>query len=162
LRVLSVGLAVWLLISCSDTPPTIPADPPLQREMPPGFLDEPPPPPTSSTQVLSGGTLVTDSIIEDSVVVLNNGNLVAWGKRGEVDMPNDSVGFDLRGQWIIAGTWQQAVAGTLSAAPPLRPGEPANLLILRRPPPFTDLQDNHLGGRFINGELEFFDTEAND
>ena len=126
--------------------------------MPPGFLDEPPAPPNSTTQVLSGGTLVADSIIEDSVVVLQEGRLIAWGKRGMVDMPNDSVGFDMRGKWIIQGSWEQAAAGALPAAPVLQSGETANLLIITRPPPFKDLRESDLGGRVVDGKLELFDA----
>ena len=80
--------------------------------LPPGFTDEPPPAPTSNTSVLSGGNLVfnsgdtspgsDDSTINDSVIVITNGKLVAWGKRGETDMPNDSIGYDLRGKWITS------------------------------------------------------------
>ena len=72
--------------------------------MPPGFLDEPPPKPKSNTLVLSGGDLVLDTVIADAVVVIQNGKLLAWGKRGEVDMPNDSIGADMRGKWISPGT----------------------------------------------------------
>lgn len=70
------------------------------KSMPPGFMDEPPPPPTSNTVILSGGVLLADSPITDSVVVIADGVITAWGHRGEVDLPNDSIGIDMRGKWI--------------------------------------------------------------
>ena len=126
--------------------------------MPPGFLDEPPPPPTSNTQVLSGGTLVTDATIEDSVVVLTDGKLVAWGERGRVAMPNDSIGFDMRGHWIIPGSWEQVTAGDLPETTSLRSGEIANFLIINRAPPFDDLEESDLAGRVVDGSLELYDS----
>lgn len=160
MRVLSVCLAVWLLAACTEPPPAASSEQQPGTAMPPGFLDTPPPPPTSSTQVLSGGTLVADRMIEDSVVVLTNGTLVAWGKRGEVAMPNDSVGFDLRGHWIMAGSWQQAAAGELPLEAPLPVGEAANLVIVRQPPPFENLRESDLGGRVVDGKLELFDAQT--
>ena len=126
--------------------------------MPPGFLDEAPPGPTSNTQVLSGGTLVTDATIEDSVVVMTDGKLVAWGERGLVAMPNDSIGFDMRGKWIIPGSWEQATAGSLSETTTLQAGEAANFLIINRAPPFDDLEDGDLAGRVVEGSLVLYDS----
>ena len=91
-----------LAIGCSERPAEdTPA--PSEPDMP-GFLDEPPPPPTPATEILGGGTLVLadGSFIEDSLIVITNGKLVAWGKRGEVEVPNDSIGIDVRGKWIQA------------------------------------------------------------
>ncbi len=157
---LATLLTTALLTGCAEPPPPAAEPAPSNQEMPPGFLDEPPAPPTSSTQVLSGGTLVTDGIIEDSVVVLNDGKLVSWGKRGEVEMPNDSVGFDLRGKWITPGTWEDATTGNLPLNGALQPGDVANFLILREPPPFDQLEESDLGGRVTQGELELFDSPA--
>lgn len=67
---------------------------------PPGFTDPPPPAPTSATQILSGGTLMTSPEITDAVIVIRHGQVIAWGKRGEVEVPNDSIGVDLRGMWL--------------------------------------------------------------
>jgi hypothetical protein len=75
-----------------------------------------------------------------------------------VEMPNDSVGFDMRGKWITPGRWEQAAAGKLPAPAPLKTGEAANLLIITRPPPFEDLRESDLGGRVVDGELELFDA----
>ena len=158
MRILAVTL-IYLLSACSDTqslqPPATAAEP---RNLPPGFLDEPPPPPTSNTQVLSGGTLVADTVIEDSVVVLSEGRVIAWGKRGAVDMPNDSVGFDLRGRWITPGRWEHAVSGKLSEQSELVAGQVANLLIFKRPPPYSKPDEGDLGGRVVDGTLELFDA----
>ena len=70
------------------------------RTLPPGFMDPAPPPPTSDTVIWSGGTLLTDPPVEDAVVVVRNGDLLAWGRRGEVDVPNDSVGEDMSGKFL--------------------------------------------------------------
>ena len=145
LRVLVVAMAC-LLAACSEP------------ELPPGFLDDPPPPPVSNTQVLSGGTLVTQATIEDAVVVLTDGKLVAWGKRGVVAMPNDSIGFDMRGHWITPGRWEQVVGGELPAQPALQPGEVVNLLIIKRAPPFEGPEEGDLAGRVVDGKLELFDA----
>lgn len=72
------------------------------QTLPPGFTDEPPAPPTSDTLVLSGGVLLADTPITDSVIVISEGVVIAWGRRGEVAMPNDSIGVDMRGKWIKA------------------------------------------------------------
>ena len=72
-----------------------------QAPLPPGFLDEAPPLPTSDTVILSGGTLVLTPAIADAVVVITDGVVQAWGKRGEVDVPSDSVGRDMRGKWLV-------------------------------------------------------------
>lgn len=75
-----------------------------EKDLPPSFLDEAPPLPTSATEILGGGTLVMPdgSFVEDSLIVITDGKLVAWGPRGEVEVPNDSIGHDLRGKWIQA------------------------------------------------------------
>ncbi len=156
MRTLTITL-IYILSACAD-PQSLESSAPAPRDLPPGFLDEPPPPPTSTTQVLSGGTLVIDTVIEDSVVVLSNGRLVAWGKRGAVDMPNDSVGFDLRGRWITPGRWEQAASGSLVHEPQLQVGEVANLLIFKRPPPYSKPDEGDLGGRVVDGTLELFDA----
>ena len=110
----SVGICVVLsLAACggSDAPaPTPEASVPTpeavsnSESMPPGFTDAPPPPPSSNTLVLSGGVLLLDTPITDSVVVITDGKILAWGRRGEVDMPNDSIGLDMRGKWLRAAS----------------------------------------------------------
>ena len=96
-------LSLILATACSEPQQTAEPVEPV-KEMPPSFLDEAPPPPTSNTEILGGGTLVTPdgAFIEDSLIVITDGKLVAWGKRGDVDVPNDSIGHDLRGKWIQA------------------------------------------------------------
>ena len=62
------------------------------------------------------------SEVVDSLVVITDGDLIAWGTRGDVDVPNDSIGFDLRGKWIEPVLWQaQQPARTESG----RSGSPA-------------------------------------
>ena len=76
----------------------------VATDSPPGFTDAPPAAPTSATTILSGGILLTDTPISDSVVVITNGAVIAWGRRGEVELPNDSIGIDMRGKWIRPAT----------------------------------------------------------
>jgi len=111
---LSTLLTALCLSACSDTPTATPASANQVAaqagtttdvaDLPPGFTDAPPPPPTSATQVLAGGTLLTPQAtpaeIADAVIVIRHGQVIAWGKRGEVAMPNDSIGFDVRGMWL--------------------------------------------------------------
>ena len=90
-------IAILSLSACQEAPA-----PKAERsaEMPPGFVDEPPPPPTSDTIILSGGTLLTEPPITDSVVVITDGLVMGWGQRGSQDVPNDSIGKDMRGKWL--------------------------------------------------------------
>ena len=130
-----------------------------EADMPPGFLDDPPPGPTSATTVLSGGTLITDAETGDAVVVVQNGLLLASGTRGEVDVPNDSVGLDMRGKWIVPGA--EADLQTSGALPNLamwQVGEPANLLILTSDPRQSDHTGGNLAGVVVNGEIRIFET----
>lgn len=107
----------------SSDPEQITTQPELdEASLPPGFTDAPPPPPTSNTLVLSGGKLVLDGkTIIDSVVVISDGLIKGWGKRGDVAMPNDSIGKDLRGKWLLPVTGlqmdQTAAIDILDAAP---------------------------------------------
>lgn len=95
-----VFVCTLLLFGCGQTTETE-STTSTSGELPPGFMDEPPPPPVSDTLVLSGGTLMMGEEISDSVVVIKDGKLLAWGKRGEVSMPNDSIGYDMRGKWLM-------------------------------------------------------------
>ncbi|MEM7001179.1 MAG: hypothetical protein AAF529_10350 [Pseudomonadota bacterium] len=122
-----------LLAACQEPSPSkvaensSPEQPTSQPELdeaslPPGFTDAPPPPPTSNTLVLSGGKLVLGGeTIIDSVVVISDGLIKGWGKRGEVAMPNDSIGKDLRGKWLLPITSlqrdQTAAIDILDSAP---------------------------------------------
>ncbi|MEM7100454.1 MAG: hypothetical protein AAF541_19455 [Pseudomonadota bacterium] len=124
--------------------------------LPPGFLDEPPPPPTSNTTILSGGTLVVDQTISDSVIVITSGNVVAWGARGEVDMPNDSVGFDMRGKWIVPGRQNQDDSITPTA---FAPNLPAEFVILSSWSD-TSLDASHVVGTFADGRLVLQDESS--
>lgn len=117
-----------------------------EKAMPPGFLDEPPPPPTSATAILSGGILLLPdgSEVVDSLVVITDGDLIAWGTRGDVDVPNDSIGFDLRGKWIEPVLWQAQ--------------QPAVLRVADQDPRLDAFSDNYVGG-YENGTLTLPDPE---
>ncbi len=131
-----------------------------QADMPPGFLDEPPPGPTSATTVLSGGTLIADAVTSDAVVVVQNGLLLAWGARGAVDVPNDSVGLDMRGKWIVPGAETDLqTSGALPNLAAWQAGEPANLLILGSDPRQNDGASQDLVGVVASGEIRIFDTD---
>lgn len=93
-------LAAVIGAGCSAEEPTDVQRPVDSGSMPPGFLDSAPPGPESNTKVLSGGTLMTEPPVQDAVVVITDGAVISWGSRGSVDMPNDSIGLDMRGKWI--------------------------------------------------------------
>ena len=118
---------------------------------PPGFTDDPPPPPVSETVILSGGTLLNPDPISDSLVIVTRGRLVGWGQRGSVDVPNDSIGSDMRGKWIVAGrlvNGQPTIDHEL-----LKPGAPANLLFLNSDPGTVSPAADHVVGYAADGEL---------
>ncbi|NOX51905.1 MAG: hypothetical protein GXP16_15425 [Gammaproteobacteria bacterium] len=127
------------------------------NNMPPGFLDEPPPPPTSETSVLSGGTLMLDPHVTDSVLVLQQGTIMAWGKRGEVDMPNDSIGVDMRGKWLYPGTLVELNKGVVKAG--LRKNQPANMIILSQDPELGPVDQVAVVGEITQGTLRLDSPE---
>ena len=141
---------VLLALACSQP----------EKKMPASFLDEAPPPPTSSTVVLSGGTLVLEQVTADSAIVLRNGKLIAWGKRGEVEMPNDSVGKDLRGKWITPGTIDDLETGNLPNLAELKIAAPANLLVLKVGPGFDGVSSADLYGVVVQGELQILEESS--
>ena len=129
-----------------------------ERPLPPGgFLDDDTPAPQSDTVILSGGVFIRDGEeLTDSVVVITGDKLVAWGKRGTVDIPNDSLGYDMTRKWIIAG--QQTQDGSLKLMPPIEAGAEANLLLFKEPPsPASSL--SALAGYFSQGTLTVFDKD---
>ncbi len=127
------------------------------NDMPPGFLDEPPPPPTSETSVLSGGTLMLDPPVTDSVLVLHQGTIMAWGKRGEVAMPNDSIGVDMRGKWLYSGTVAELNEGIVKAD--LLINQPANMIILSQDPALGPIDQVAVVGEITQGKLRLDSPE---
>ena len=65
-------------------------------------------------------------------MVITKGNLIAWGKRGDVDVPNDSIGFDLRGKWIEPLEWSES--------------RPAALKFAEQDPRSEDFSHAYIGG----------------
>ena len=122
--------------------------------LPPGFTDDAPPPPTSSTQVLSGGTFENsgDVVLADAVIVLTEGNFIAAGARGNTDMPNDSIGHDMRGKFIVPG---HVTDGQIVFAESLTEGDVASLLILDQSVAHKDAK---VLGYFKDGELTMLDA----
>ena len=117
-RLSGVVLLLVTVMGCSETNPppadgatqgAAPAAPNATATSPPGFLDPAPPPPSSDTLILSGGTLLDPLLLPDhpeglfdAVVVVREGLLIGVGKRGEVDVPNDSRGIDASGHVLVA------------------------------------------------------------
>ncbi|MEM1436045.1 MAG: hypothetical protein AAGG11_18465 [Pseudomonadota bacterium] len=114
---------------------------------PPGFLDPAPPMPDSDTLILSGGTLLGAAVAEehpeglfDAVVVVRDGTLIGFGRRGAIDVPADSVGIDTSGQFIEpVGTFTTGAAVTL------------NVYGQR---PQADAEQPALTGRFADGRWQ--------
>jgi len=161
---LILALLVSLASACgSDTNPTssvnvAPSETVKTDVMPPGFLDEPPPAPTSNTLVLSGGTLIAEEQIDDSVVVVSQGELTAWGQRGAVSMPNDSIGKDMRNKWIVPGSQADLAAGELPNLAHFQAGASTALLIFSEEPS-APWSSDHLVGTLANGNLEMEEEE---
>ena len=160
LELISRLVITTILASACADPSTNKANPDksAEPEMPAGFLDDAPPPPVSDTIVLSGGNMVLDGVTTDTAIVLQNGKLIAWGKRGEVDMPNDSIGKDLRGKWITPGTLTDLEAATLPNLAALKKGAKANMLVFKTGPDLAGATTDDLYGTITNGELQIFDA----
>ena len=137
-----------LLAACGQgqTPTSSAESAATQQTLPPGFLDAAPPPPTSDTVVLSGGTLLLDSPLTDSVIVLQGGQVIAYGRRGDVDLPNDSIGRDMRGKWILPGTDPTKRPSVLT------PDQPSDLSIFDEDPRSADAR---VTGRVRGQQMEF-------
>ena len=159
MKALAAVLTAVLLLACGEAPVRDQSSEPASADsaaMPPGFLDEPPPQPKSNTLVLSGGDLVLDTVTTDAVVVIQNGKLLAWGKRGEVDMPNDSIGTDMRGKWITPGFTADITATNLPHLALMQVGEPANLLAFTLGPDLSQAGEADLHAVVSDGRLEVF------
>jgi hypothetical protein len=140
-RFLKIVTLILFAAACAEEPKedgpqnnnvTDPASSSAIQALPPGFLDEPPPPPTSDSLVLSGGTLVTQMEIADAIVVVTKGKLIAWGQRGGVAVPNDSIGYDMRAKYIVPGTELDLQQNQLPALQHLQQGAAAKFLIIER------------------------------
>lgn len=142
MRFFYLGLiALFTLPMTACAPESAPSAESSKATLPPGFLDDPPPPPTSDTAILSGGTLLLPdgSELRDSLVIITRGDLVAWGKRGEVDVPHDSIGVDLSGKWLQPQTLDVGVA--------------AEIRFADRDPRTPDLNESAYIGGFSAGTL---------
>lgn len=164
MRLLLIGFLAITGAACSETEvepkqanPAQEGARALPKEMPPGFLDEAPPGPVSNTVVLSGGTLMSEPPITDSAVVITDGLIVAWGKREQVAMPNDSIGKDMRGKWLVPGTTAMLETGTGADQNLLQQGKPGNLLVLTVDPGLTRPGSEHLAGFVADGEIRIDD-----
>ena len=154
---ITVLLAVALLAAACGSDRAPAADQPVSEpDMPPGFLDEPPPGPVSATTVFSGAMLLTDEVQSDAVVVVQNGLLLSAGIRGVVDMPNDSVGLDMRNRWIVPGTQADLETGNLPNLEHWRMDAPANLLVLDIDPRDSQVTSDNLVGIVADGEIRLF------
>ncbi len=155
-RSLILLTVAMLTVACGNDPAPAAQEPPAEREMPPGFLDEPPPGPVSATTVFSGAVLLAEETQSDAVVVVQNGRLLGAGMRGAVEMPNDSVGLDMRNRWIVPGRQADLETGNLPNLEHWRVGAPANLLILDADPRDGQATGDNLVGVVIDGEIRLF------
>ena len=84
---------VLLTVSCSETNNE-------SANAPPSFLDPAPSLPTSQTTIWAGINLMTEPPTTDYVLVIYKNQVMKWGKRGSIEVPNDSVGVDMRRYWV--------------------------------------------------------------
>jgi|GEM_PF-2093694 len=163
MKYLLLVLGVLLLSACGgadSTPTAVETQAPVEtsQALPPGYTDAPPPGPTSNTTILSGGTFVLAQNIADSVVVISNNKLIAWGPRGEVDLPNDSIGMDMRGKWIVAGVPADIESNTLTLPSDVISGDPARLLVFNSDPGTTEDLSGALHAIVSDQGIEVFES----
>ena len=123
--------------------------------MPPSFLDPAPSRPTSDTAIWAGVNLLTDPPINDYLLVIDQGRVVGWGQRGTVDVPNDSMGVDMRAYWIspkAGAKFQQSSAGKIKLT---------DFLVLRGKElgKTPSLDGATIVGEVTNSTLDFFQPE---
>lgn len=123
--------------------------------MPPSFLDPAPSRPTSDTAIWAGVNLLTDPPINDYLLVIDKGRVVGWGQRGTVDVPNDSMGIDMRAYWIspkAGAQFQQSSAGKIKLT---------DFLVLRGKElgKTPSLDEATIVGEVTNSTLDFFQPE---
>ena len=123
--------------------------------MPPSFLDPTPSRPTSDTAIWAGVNLLTDPPINDYLLVIDQGRVVGWGQRGTVDVPNDSMGVDMRAYWIspkAGAKFQQSSAGKIKLT---------DFLVLRGKElgKTPSLDEATIVGEVTNSTLDFFQPE---
>ena len=123
--------------------------------MPPSFLDPAPSRPTSDTAIWAGVNLLTDPPINDYLLVIDQGRVVGWGQRGTVDVPNDSMGVDMRAYWIspkAGAKFQQSSAGKIKLT---------DFLVLRGKElgKTPSLDEATIVGEVTNSTLDFFQPE---
>ena len=123
--------------------------------MPPSFLDPAPSRPSSETAIWAGVNLLTDPPINDYLLVIEKGRVVGWGQRGTVDVPNDSMGVDMRAYWIspkAGAKFQQSSAGKIKLT---------DFLVLRGKElgKTPSLDGATIVGEVTNSTLDFFQPE---
>ena len=123
--------------------------------MPPSFLDPAPSRPTSDTAIWAGVNLLTDPPINDYLLVIEKGRVVGWGQRGSVDVPNDSMGVDMRAYWISPKTgaqFQHSSSGKIQLT---------DFLVLRgsKLGKTPSLDEATIVGEVTNSTLDFFQPE---
>lgn len=162
MRYLLLVLGTAFLTACggADSTSAAPeAEPVVEtvQDLPPGFTDAPPPGPTSDTTILSGGTFVLAQNIADSVVVISDNRLVSWGSRGEVELPNDSIGMDMRGKWIVPGVPADIENNNLTLPSEVASGDLARLLVFNSNPATTDNLSSALYAIVSDDGIEVFE-----
>ena len=165
MKYLLLMIGVMLMTACGNADSTTEApvaELPVEAAevLPPGYTDAPPPAPTSDTTILSGGTFLLAENIADSVVVISNNTLVAWGPRGMVALPNDSIGMDMRGKWIVAGDPADIENDNLALPSEVASGDPARLLVFNSDPMTTEDLAGALYAIVSEEGIEVFETES--
>ena len=123
--------------------------------MPPSFLDPAPSRPTSNTAIWAGVNLLTDPPINDYLLVIDKGRVVGWGQRGTVDVPNESMGVDMRAYWIspkAGAQFQYSSTGKIQLT---------EFLVLRGSElgKTPSLDEATIVGEVSNSTLDFFQPE---
>ena len=93
--------------------------------------------------------------MSDYLVVIKKGQVVGWGQRGTIDVPNDSMGVDMRAYWIapkVGAEFQYSSAGEI---------ELNDFLVLkgRDLGEATSLDKAAIVGEVTNLTLDFFQPE---
>ena len=117
-----LALSLTLCVACGGAD-TQPATPPDSADADARTLPAPPAPMRSDNHIYSGGWLISGDGTQplfDAIVVVSNGKIAAIGKRGQIDVPADSIGIDASGKWLLPGSMEslkQAFANRDHAAP---------------------------------------------
>ena len=69
-------------------------------------------------------------------------------------MPNDSIGYDMRGKWLVPGTRSDIEGDVLPNPERWQPNAEVDLLILNKPPQAGAVAENDIHGMVTQGNIE--------